>query len=226
MRVLQGWSSNVIALMAERNFFLTKLMRSHGCLFEKAISQIFLLKNFFFACLIEDLYTFQLSIFPCSQYLLRLSVYSWFHHSLKCLVICFCLEYCVHVFPNTRASWQTVSQRFSLLEIDDALIFLRLSFKNLINFFSFLLSFLINQNVILMLTSFIPISMTRGIWSKSFCNSMQKEYYLNPRLLGYKNTRSRMELASCGLFIYLVGPGFESRESSSPRLSIMSKSSV
>jgi len=38
MNILDSWSSNVIDLMARRDFFFTQSMKSYGCLFKKAIS--------------------------------------------------------------------------------------------------------------------------------------------------------------------------------------------
>ena len=91
-----------MVLMAGRVFFLTQFIKSYGCLFEEAISYIFLSKNLHLASLIFDLKAFQSTRSSHWQYLLRLFVYFWFHYSLECLVIYLGLEYLVYVFLYTR----------------------------------------------------------------------------------------------------------------------------
>jgi len=73
-RVLQGQFSYEIDLMVSRDFFLTQFIRSQGLLFEEAISNIFLWKNFLLAVWIFDLNSFQCWILPKAQYLFRLVV--------------------------------------------------------------------------------------------------------------------------------------------------------
>jgi len=52
-------------------------------------------------------------------------------------------------------------------------------------------------------------------------------YLPNPKLSGERNTKSKTELESHGLFMNLVRPGFEEGKSSRPKLSaIVMRSSV
>jgi len=91
-RVLHGQFSYEMDSMAGRDFFLTQLIRSQGLLLDDAISWILLSKNSLLTVRTTDLNSFQCLRSPDSWYLLRLSVQSWFHYSLECFVMHFCLE--------------------------------------------------------------------------------------------------------------------------------------
>jgi len=77
------------------------------------------------------------------------------------------------------------------------------------NSFSFSLSFLIDYMLMSVLTSPMPISMIRGMWSDGLWISGWSVCRPNPVLFGERKTRSMTELVSCGLSANLVGPGFE-----------------
>jgi len=95
------------------------------------------------------------------------------------------------------------------------------------NSFSFLLSFLIDHMLMLVLTSPMPISMIRGTWSDGLQILGWSVCRPNPVLFGGRKTRSMTELVSHGLSANLVGPGFERGDSLRPRLStIVMRSSV
>jgi len=91
-RVLHGQFSYEIDSMTGRDFFLTQLIRSQSLLLDDAISWILSLKNFLLTMHTTDLNSFQCLRSLDLWYLLRLSVQSWFHHSLECFVMHFCLE--------------------------------------------------------------------------------------------------------------------------------------
>ena len=91
-RMLHGQFSYEIDSLAGRVFFLTQFIRSQGLLLDEAISWILLSKNSLLAMHTIDLNSFQCLRSPDSQYLLRPSVQSWFHHSLEYFVMRFCLE--------------------------------------------------------------------------------------------------------------------------------------
>ena len=91
-RVLHGRFLYKMDSMAGRDFFLTQLIRSQGLLLDDVILWILLLKNSLLTVRTTDLNSFQCLRSPDSQYLLRSSVQSWFHHSLECFVMRFCLE--------------------------------------------------------------------------------------------------------------------------------------
>jgi len=91
-RVLHGRFSYEIDSMAGRDFLLTQLIKSQGLLLDDAISWILLSKNSLLTVCTTDLNSFQCLSLPDSRYLLRPSVQSWFHHSLECFVMRFCLE--------------------------------------------------------------------------------------------------------------------------------------
>ena len=176
-------------------------------MFDDAISCILLSKNFLLVSCTVDLYSFQLWMSSCSQYLLRLLVHFWFHHSLECFVTCLHLECWHHASSNIAASWLTMFWRSSLPLIEKTSRFSTPCISDLMKFFSSLLFFLIDRMLISTFISLMPTSMMRGTWSNSFCNSECRECWPNPKLLGERKTRSKTELVSYGLLAYLVGPG-------------------
>ena len=70
-RVLYRRLSYKIDSMAERDFFLTQLIRSQGLLLDNAISWILSSKSFLLTVHTTDLNSFQCLRSPDSQYLLR-----------------------------------------------------------------------------------------------------------------------------------------------------------
>jgi len=95
-------------------------------------------------------------------YLLRLLVHSWFHYSLEYFVICLSFEWSIHESLNTETICMTMACRLSLPVIDKVSRHVIPFLSDSIKFFSLLLSFLINQTVISMLTSFIPTLIMKG----------------------------------------------------------------
>jgi len=161
-RVLHEWFLYEMDLMAGSDFFLTQLIRSQSLLLDDAILWILLSKNSLLTVHTTDLNSFQCLRSPDSQYLLKLSVQSWFHHSLECFVMCFCLEWVFHVFSKTFASCWTEASRFAWLLIADVSRFWTPWTSEEMNSFSSSLSFLIDHMLMSVLTSLMLISMMRG----------------------------------------------------------------
>jgi len=188
---------------------------------------ILLLKNSLLTVHTTDLNSFQCLRSPDLWYLLRPSVQSWFHYSLECFVMRFCLEWVFYVFSKTFTSCWTEASRFAWLLIADvSRLWMPWTNKEM-NSFSFSLSFLIDHMLMLVLTSPMPISIMRGIWSDGLRISGWSVCWPNPVLFGERKTRSMTKLVSHGLSTNLVGLGFEEGNSSRPRLSaIVMRSSV
>jgi len=208
-RVLHGRFSYKMNSMAGRDFFLTQLIRSQGLLLDDAILWILLSKNSLLTVHTTDLNSFQCLSSPDSQYLLRPLVQSWFHHSLECFVMHFCLEWVFHAFSKIFASCWTEASRFAWLLIADVSRLWTPWTNEEMNSFSSSLSFLIDHMLMLVLTSPMPISMMRGTWLDGLQISGWSVCRPNPVLFGRRKTRSMTELVSRGLSTNLVGPGFE-----------------
>ena len=205
--------------MVGKDFFFTQFMRSQGLLFEEAILYILSSKNFLFAMWTFDLNSFQCWMLPEVQYLFKLSVQAWVHHSLEYLVMrfLFAWEYQVSLKMLARC-WTTVS-RASLDMISIVSRARMLLVIALIKFSSSSLSLQMDQMTLSMLASSIPTSIIRGTWSEGLRKSGCRVCWPNPELLGLIKTRSITELESCRLSANLVSPGLIGGKSSRPRLS-------
>ena len=157
--------------MAGRDFFLIQFIRSQGLLFDEAISYILLSKNFLLVSFKVDLYAFQLGRSSYALYLLRPSVQSWFYHALECFVMRLVLECWDHAFLKISARHRTTIWSSSLLLMHNMSSCSTPLISALMKAFSLLLSFLIDQMLMLMFVSLIPISIERGTWSEGFRNS-------------------------------------------------------
>jgi len=118
------------------------------------------------------------------------------------------LECWDHAFSKISARHRTTIWSFSLLLMHNTSSCSTPLISTLMKASSLLLSFLIDQMLMSMFVSLIPISIERGTWSEGFCNSGCKECRPKPKLLGGKKMRSSTEFMSHRLSAYLVGPGF------------------
>jgi len=89
------------------------------------------------------------------------------------------------------------------------------------NFFSSLLSFLIDYMLVLVFISLIPILMISGTWLEDLWISGWSMCQPKPVLPGGRKTRSMTELVSHGLSVNLVGLEFKGKDSLRPKLFVI-----
>ena len=136
-----------IALVTGSNLCLTQFIRSHGHLLDTTILVIFFLKNLFLVNLTACLNFCRLFSVLVWRYVYKLSLHSWFHHSLECLVILISFEKCLYAVLNmSEMSFVNFSILFSVMRVSDLKKDMLVRMKDSY-FFSSSLSVFINDHV-------------------------------------------------------------------------------
>ena len=221
--MIHGCPSYWIASIAGSLHFLTQFMRSYGPYFLLAISSILSSKKDLLVFLTIFLKLCQFSRLWERQYFSSDRQQSLFHHALECLVIFISLEFFHHDSSMLDEIDWTTSSRVLVFWIMVVFTFFVIWMTFSMNWFSSSLSFASDHYVCDILSLQMDTLTVIRAWSDKSLQFGWIQWQLNSGEEGWRNTKSRTELALWSLLENLVGTFLRGLEMSKENESTMSK---